>query len=201
MTTDSLSVVMSHSNKVFSIPELVEIGCSCKDLLLQHRVNRTRQRILRNSRPMQRKLHNDVDLLEGDDCPKRRESDDLGKVKWNPFMTSFQNGRIEKCDIIQKLDLEAFKKYDHTTASWKAMYLTRAAFKKAMIFNRHVALDSLVSVTGITIGQLAETQHEGCPLRFEGMMCKDLQVYFMAIKRVRAYWVDLPKVSYWHLGP
>lgn len=175
---------MSASSKVFSIPELLTIILEhglAKDVLLQQRVNKTWQGVIQGSRSIRRKLHYDVDLIKGNvDESQDVEWWKLDNVRWNPLLTSFgiHHNELESC--CQDIDLGLIKSFDFPTASWKAMYMTSPAVRKAVLLNEWFILGTMFSSSGITIGQLAEAQHEGSSVRIEETKTGHLSVCLKA---------------------
>lgn len=167
---------MAASNKVFNIPELLESILDhglAKDLLLQQRVNKTWQGVIQGSSSIRRKLHYDEDSEF-----KEVEWEEPDRIRWNPLMTSFWVGREQQMMCCQEVDLEVIRKFDFPSASWKAMYITSPAMKTVTLRSGNYILGTLYSMSGVTIGKLAETQQEGSSLRIDETRPQQLSLCF-----------------------
>ena len=155
---------MPRPSSVFIIPELLQmilLEASVQDILISHqRINKTFKGVIDSSPSIQRKLFYNIEFLS--------EDDHLATVQWNSFMKSF--GTQHNLTNYIVCDPSAFEQHGYPSASWRNMSITYPPINTLMI--KHYSLEVLyylVSDSGITIGQLAETQQRGCYLRTDGM--------------------------------
>ena len=179
---------MRPSTTAFGIPELLEMvldHATIKDLLLWQRVNKVWQETIRSSPRIQERLHFRL----------RGTCKTVTGWKWlvgNPFLKRFENKGLWAGGMFSH---DAFdgKKASHPTASWRQMHLTSPAMTdlEAILVpgwnGRWVeglptvltVVFRITCVTGITIGQLADTlkEHVACQ-RAAGKDAKTLLYMF-----------------------
>ena len=153
---------MPSSTVTFGITELLEMileNATPHDLLLWQRVNKTWQAAIQRSPRIQEKLFFNI-------RPCKDEHEEESAVL-NPFTELFFkfNELGDKFIAEDAFDGRA----SYPTASWKQMSLTSPAITEIYVWvhkNEHVMCDQTIACeSGVTLGQLGNTQEEGNILR------------------------------------